>query len=257
MDPSDCYVGIGGNVGDMFSTMETALSRLDKRTGIRIGEVSPVYRTAPVGPAHDEFLNAAVRLECELTPRHLLRQLQEIEDQAGRIRTSRWMERKLDLDLLLFGDAVVAEPELTIPHPHLWYRRFVLDPLADIAADVVHPLFGESIRQLRQRLGERPLCVALEGGTAEERSHLARELSDAFPDVRVEEMATPPEQTGVENGREPAIVLLLAADDNAHLRRRAVALTGIPGSRIEAASSVLTAALDEPQRQRRPLRRMP
>jgi len=191
------FIGLGGNVEDVLETMQQGLSLLDHVAGIRVTDVSPVYETAPVGPARETgFLNAVAQLECELSPRDLLRQLQIVEDRLGRVRGSRWGPRTLDLDLLLHGDslhgdAILTSPELTVPHPHLWYRRFVLDPLRDIAADVVHPCLGETIGDLRETLLLRPFPVVLAGDCLQQRNTLAEHLRSRFPEAAVTADAPP------------------------------------------------------------------
>jgi 2-amino-4-hydroxy-6-hydroxymethyldihydropteridine diphosphokinase len=103
--------------------------------------VSPLYRTAPVGgpPGQDDYLNIVVELETGRTPRELLALAHRLESAAGRVRTVRHGPRTLDVDVLLVGDLVVDEPDLVVPHPRLWERRFVVEPLADLAPDLVTP----------------------------------------------------------------------------------------------------------------------
>jgi 2-amino-4-hydroxy-6-hydroxymethyldihydropteridine diphosphokinase len=103
--------------------------------------VSPVYRTEPVGgpPGQDDYLNIVVELDTERTPRELLEVAHRLEGEAGRVRTVRHGPRTLDVDVLLVGDMVVDEPDLVVPHPRLWERRFVVAPLADLAPELVSP----------------------------------------------------------------------------------------------------------------------
>ncbi|MGD9853560.1 MAG: 2-amino-4-hydroxy-6-hydroxymethyldihydropteridine diphosphokinase [Planctomycetaceae bacterium] len=263
-----CYLALGGNVGDVFETMQRGLTLLDRAPFVCVGDVSPAYETAPVGAAAGApYQNAAAKLECECAPLVLLDELQSIEEQLGRTREGRWSPRPLDLDLLLFGEMVFAEPILTVPHPHLWYRRFVLDPLSDIAAEVVHPLLGVTIRDLRARLLQRPLRVQLAGGDARRRSALAEHLHRRFPDVPVTS------ESAEAHGTSAATITLdLAEGPGGSTRRRreftvrdlvesargrVVHLADLPGTMFEAAESVLMAAWDQPVRHKRPLRRMP
>ena len=120
---------------------------------MRVLREAPRYETRPVGgPPQGAFLNGAVCLATTLEPAALLGRLHAIEAAAGRARgAERNMPRSLDLDLLLYGDAVIEHPELVVPHPRLHERTFVLDPLSDIAPDVIHPVFGVSIRELAQQ----------------------------------------------------------------------------------------------------------
>jgi len=140
-------VGLGGNVGEVARALDGAVRALDALPGSRLLRVSRVYRTPAWGqPDQPDFLNAAVALETLLRPRQLLDALLGIEQRFGRERAAdgsgRWGPRTLDLDLLLYGDAVVDEPGLQVPHPHLHERAFALVPLAEIAADVQIPGHG-------------------------------------------------------------------------------------------------------------------
>jgi 2-amino-4-hydroxy-6-hydroxymethyldihydropteridine diphosphokinase len=103
--------------------------------------VSPVYETEPVGgpPGQDRYLNVVAELDTTLSPRDLLGLARRLEEAAERVRTVRWGPRTLDVDLLLYGDTVVDEEDLTVPHPRMWERRFVVEPLADLAPELVPP----------------------------------------------------------------------------------------------------------------------
>ncbi|MEP0841627.1 MAG: 2-amino-4-hydroxy-6-hydroxymethyldihydropteridine diphosphokinase [Phycisphaerae bacterium] len=154
---SIAYIGLGSNLGDRRSAIETAVQRLRARSGIESVTISSVYETAAVGgPAGQRpYLNAAARAETTLSPRELLDALMAIERELGRRRRQRWGPRTIDLDLLLFDDRVIQTPELTIPHPRMHERAFVLEPLAEIAPQALHPLLGATMRQLKQSLAAR------------------------------------------------------------------------------------------------------
>jgi 2-amino-4-hydroxy-6-hydroxymethyldihydropteridine diphosphokinase len=129
------YVGIGANLGDREATIAAALEQLPGLVA-----VSALRETDPVGVLDQpRFLNCAAALETELSPRALLEELLAIEQRLGRERRERWGPRTIDLDLLLYGDEVVDEPGLTVPHPRLHERRFVLEPLAELDAGLVVP----------------------------------------------------------------------------------------------------------------------
>ena len=135
------YVGLGGNIGDRRAHLEQALDLLTREPGIEIVAVSSIRETDPVGYVEQpRFLNAVAALETELAPRELLERLLAVERVLGRERAGpRFGPRTIDLDLLLYGGEVVEEPGLTVPHPRLAERRFVLEPLAELAPDLVLP----------------------------------------------------------------------------------------------------------------------
>jgi 2-amino-4-hydroxy-6-hydroxymethyldihydropteridine diphosphokinase len=130
------FLGMGSNEGDRLRFLREAVESLG-----RVSQVSPVYETDPVGgpPGQLQYLNLVVELETDLSPRALLGVCQRLEAAAGRVRGERWGPRTLDVDILLVDDLVVDEPDLTVPHPRMYERRFVMAPLADIAPDVVPP----------------------------------------------------------------------------------------------------------------------
>ncbi|MDQ4090831.1 MAG: 2-amino-4-hydroxy-6-hydroxymethyldihydropteridine diphosphokinase [Actinomycetota bacterium] len=130
------YLGLGSNLGDRRAHLRHAVDALPDLVA-----VSPVYETEPVGgPAgQGPYLNLVVALETELSPRELLDVAHRLESVAGRVRTERDGPRTLDVDVLLVGDLCVHEPDLVVPHPRMWERRFVLAPLADLAGGEVRP----------------------------------------------------------------------------------------------------------------------
>jgi 2-amino-4-hydroxy-6-hydroxymethyldihydropteridine diphosphokinase len=132
------YVALGSNLGDRAAHLQHAVDGLAATEGITVVAVSRVYETDPVGgPEQDNYLNAVVALETDLSPRALLSVGQALEAAAARVRGERWGPRTLDVDVLLVGDLRVSEPDLVIPHPRMYERRFVLVPLADVAPDLV------------------------------------------------------------------------------------------------------------------------
>ena len=156
-----CLIALGGNIGVSEAVFKAAMKQLS-RTGIQSIAVSEIKKTKPVGQsAGEEFLNAAATLQSDLSPYDLLNALHEIEQAFGRRRTIHWGPRTLDLDLCLYGNEVLDDSRLVLPHPAMWYRKFVLDPALDIAADMVHPLLQQSIRELHTDLQKRPLRMAL------------------------------------------------------------------------------------------------
>ena len=137
-------IGLGGNIGDAAATLRAALDALQALPRSRVVRTSRLYRTPAWGnTAQPDFINAAALVETELGPRALLDALLDVERAFGRRRAAdgsdRWSARTLDLDLLLYGDAIVDEPGLHVPHPHLHERAFALLPLLDVAPDAVIP----------------------------------------------------------------------------------------------------------------------
>ena len=136
------YVGIGANLGDAQANVLDALRRLSQLHGTMVVETSGLYRTAPIDSAGDDYINAVALVDTTLDAHALLAVLQAIETAHGRERPYRNAPRTLDLDLLLYGDQVIATESLTVPHPRMHERGFVLAPLAEIAPDIVIPGIG-------------------------------------------------------------------------------------------------------------------
>jgi len=146
------FVGIGSNLGDREEHLRRAVELLAAEDAISVLASSQVRETEPVGPvAQGPFLNGAVQVETELAPRELLERLLAIEERLGRVRRERFGPRTIDLDLLVYEDAVVDEPGLTLPHPLLHERRFALEPLAELAPDLEIPGRG-SVSALLSKL---------------------------------------------------------------------------------------------------------
>ena len=127
------FLGLGSNLGNREALLRQAVASLPD-----VVAVSPLYETDPVGgPEQGAFLNLVVELDTDMSPRELLELCQELEEAAHRMRLERWGPRTLDVDVLLVGDVKVDEPDLEVPHPRMWQRRFVLAPLRDLAPDLV------------------------------------------------------------------------------------------------------------------------
>lgn len=158
---AEAAIALGSNLGDSAAILDAAVRQLDESDGITVEAVSPSIETEPVGPIEQgAFLNAACVVSTVRSPRQLLNRLLEIEADHGRIRSdaAKWGPRMLDLDLLLYDDRIVDEPGLIVPHPRMAERRFVLEPLAAIAPDWVHPVFGRSVQSLLSDLTDvRPV----------------------------------------------------------------------------------------------------
>ncbi|MDE0470221.1 MAG: 2-amino-4-hydroxy-6-hydroxymethyldihydropteridine diphosphokinase [Candidatus Poribacteria bacterium] len=147
------YIGFGSNIGDRLAHIQNAIHALSKTEGITLQKISSVYKTAPVGyEAQAEFLNGVAAIQTSLSPLSLLHTLKNIETAIGRKHRIRWGPREIDLDILIYGDLCLQTEKLVIPHPEMHLRGFVLVPLAEIAPDLVHPVFEVSIQTLLNRL---------------------------------------------------------------------------------------------------------
>jgi len=145
--PQLAYLSLGSNLGDREHSLRDAISRLET-VGLVVA-VSSFYETEPVESAGQAwFLNCALTLETALTPGQLMGALLNLEQQMGRRRTQKKGPRTIDMDILLFGDAVVDSPKLTVPHPAMHLRRFVLEPLVEIAPEAWHPVLKKTAREL-------------------------------------------------------------------------------------------------------------
>ena len=156
------YVGLGSNLGDRAAYLLLGLSALSRLPKTHLLRLSPVYETDPVGPPQPPYLNVVAELETELSPTGLLAEMLRVEKALGRERRERWGPRTLDLDLLLYGDLVLEEAGLSVPHPRLHERAFVLVPLLDLLPEGRHPLLGQSFAELLASLDAssvRPLVL--------------------------------------------------------------------------------------------------
>lgn len=165
VSPEPIFVGVGTSLGDRKGQVASAANALGQMAGLRIVAGSRLYDTAPLGGiAQARFLNGVIELRAGAAwaPESLLDALLGVEDTAGRTRSISWEDRTLDLDLLFWGSRLVRAPRLTLPHPELHRRRFVLAPLCDLAPDLMHPILGWTVRELLARLASEPgACVAL------------------------------------------------------------------------------------------------
>jgi len=128
-----CYIGVGSNLGDRKKHIEDAIEKLKNIEGVEVKRVSSIYETEPVGgPKQGKYLNGAIEIETGLGPRELLGKLQDIEKKLGRKKTVKNGPRTIDLDILLYGDNKIDEPDLKIPHPNMREREFVMKPIKEI-----------------------------------------------------------------------------------------------------------------------------
>lgn len=150
----EAFIGIGSNLGDRLSNLGSALEAIAGEAGFSLRRVSLAYETEPIGPPQPRYLNAAVQVGTLLSPRATLKKLQEIEEVLGRVRREKWGSREIDLDLLLYGDRLIQETGLQVPHPLLHTRAFALAPLAEIAPGALHPQSRVTIKALFDALPE-------------------------------------------------------------------------------------------------------
>lgn len=155
------YVGLGSNEGDREAQLVAALQALGRIDAVSVERCSSLYESAPVGPSQPRFFNAAVALACDLPPLRLLTILKQIERDLGRRPGPRWGPRPVDLDILLWGEEVVAEPLLQVPHLELHKRRFALEPLLELAPEACHPVLGLTVRELLLQLGPQDVSRRL------------------------------------------------------------------------------------------------
>jgi 2-amino-4-hydroxy-6-hydroxymethyldihydropteridine diphosphokinase len=157
--PVVATVGLGANLGDPQAALAGAIAALAALEGVKLVAQSSFYRSAPIDSSGPDYVNAVVQLQTNLIAPELLAQLQTIEQGAGRERPYRNAPRTLDLDLLLFGDASIQSPSLTLPHPRMWQRAFVLLPLAEIAPALVSAALLDSVKdQILERVPDGNNC---------------------------------------------------------------------------------------------------
>lgn len=147
------YIALGSNLGDREAGLNRAIELLGKTEGIEVTAVSSYYNTAPVGYTEQpDFLNAAAEIKTTLSPYKLLQVCMGIEKELKRERIIRWGPRTIDLDILLYGDSIINGADLTIPHPRMHERNFVLEPLNEIAPYAIHPVNGQTVSEMYQAL---------------------------------------------------------------------------------------------------------
>lgn len=191
-------IALGGNLGDVAEAFRTAARGLSRHAG-ELDRVADQFVTRSVGTsAGPEYHNSALTLWSDLPPEPLLTLLQDLEVAAGRRPGGHWQPRPLDLDLIAYGDIVCETPRLTLPHPAAWYRGFVLEPLAQVAGDWVHPHRRQTIHALRARFQRRPLRLGIVAGrrsfldATHSIAHLPRSLVEWHCLERPEDLRTQP-----------------------------------------------------------------
>lgn len=175
-------IGLGSNLGARKAILDAAVDALSATQGIQVRGISSYHETAPVGgPAgQGPFLNAAVALDAAISANALHDRMVEIENQAGRVRVVRWGERTLDLDLLIFGNEIHNTASLTVPHPRMFFRRFVLAPVVEVAPTVIDPLSNRSMQAILAAMDQRPSYVAIHRADMHEASGFVEDLALAL-----------------------------------------------------------------------------
>jgi 2-amino-4-hydroxy-6-hydroxymethyldihydropteridine diphosphokinase len=183
------YIGLGSNLGDRHNSIETALKMLAEIEQIEVARVSDLIETAPLGGSDQpNYLNAVAEIRTTLSVEDLHKKLADVETALGRVRTEKWSPRIIDLDLLLFGSELINTPDLTVPHPQMHLRSFVLSGLCQLNPELPHPVIKEPISELAARLGgadfvpdhERPQLVSIAGVIGVGKTTLAKKLSNSL-----------------------------------------------------------------------------
>jgi 2-amino-4-hydroxy-6-hydroxymethyldihydropteridine diphosphokinase len=153
MEAAVAYIGIGSNLGHKVFNCKHSIASIDQTSGCEVTACSDLFKTEPEGVTGQQwYANCVVEVKTARTPPELLDSLMAIEHEMGRTRTKKWESRIIDLDLLLFDEQVIDSPDLVVPHPLLHTRRFVLEPLVQLAPELIHPVLNITIRRLLNAL---------------------------------------------------------------------------------------------------------
>lgn len=181
-----CLIALGGNIGDVRRTFSSLYNRLDEDRRITRTKTASCYETEAIGAdAGSNYWNSAIEIETDLPPLELLDALERFEREFGRSSKGDRGPRPLDLDLLFYGEEILWTPRLQVPHSASWYRRFVLDPVCEIAPEFFHPVKQVRLSQLRERLLSRPFRLGIAGGGNDEKQRLCESLRLDFPQIEI------------------------------------------------------------------------
>ncbi len=175
----NCLIGLGANLGDRLQTFQRAVTLIAAHPNLTLRSTSRWHETVPIGGPADQppYLNGAITLETSLAPLSLAEVIWGIETELGRRRQDRWGPRTIDLDLLLYDRLTLATPSLVLPHPRMAWRRFVLEPAVEVAAEMIHPTTGWTIARLLKHLDSTVPYVAIAGPIGAGKTHLAERLA--------------------------------------------------------------------------------
>lgn len=180
------YIGLGSNLGDRVASIKAALKMLADAEDVEVARVSDLIETPPLGAANQpKFINAVAEIKTSLNPEDLLRVLLDIETSLGRQRQEKWSPRNIDLDLLLFGNKIINRPGLTVPHPQMHLRSFVLKGLCQLNPELLHPVIKVPMNELAERLGgadfalnpDQPRLISIAGIIGVGKTTLTKKLS--------------------------------------------------------------------------------
>ncbi len=253
-------IAFGGNVGDVVENFRRAAQLLNAAPGIQVLRESRIFRTVAVGSnAGDDFLNAAVLVETRLKAIELLEVLIDVETHLQRKRRVHWGPRTIDLDLIFYGEQVICESRLNVPHPSCWYRRFVLDPVADLCPEWIHPLRLLSIRALLQHFEQQPLRMLLLGSQTSVmhnvRAHLVENFESRIEvetrDMESDDREWAPFHLIAWNLEQKLKVSPLAVSYEELPRESRLDVSLLPGDAYTCLVDVIRAATDIPEPERR------
>lgn len=189
MSETTAYIGLGSNLDNREAYIRDAIKKLSEAEGIEVGQVSKILETEALGQAQQpKYLNAVVKVKTSLTAKEFHKKTAEIEDLLGRARGEKWSSRTIDLDILLFGEEIINEPKLIVPHPQMHLRSFVLKGLCEIDGQLLHPVLKESVEKLAERLGggdfvfspNLPQLVSVAGVIGVGKTTLVKKVSELF-----------------------------------------------------------------------------
>ena len=185
--PITAYIGLGSNLGDRETSIRGAIKMLDETEDVEVARVTDIIETSPLAKANQpNYLNAVARIKTTLSAEDFHTRLRDIETTLGRLRQEKWSPRTIDLDLLLFGDQIINSPDLTVPHPQMHLRYFVLSGLCQLNGELIHPVMKESVNELAARLNgedfvldpDLPQLVSVAGIIGVGKTTLAKRLAD-------------------------------------------------------------------------------